>query len=160
MSIRLHNNKLKNVILVLMTALLAGLYASFALAGAYNIPLRHSDEGQDLHLCTGCHDANDAKFPYKRFDHTQSYLDHHGTAAIQNEDVCAMCHRKSFCSDCHGVGVELKPSVKNYTETKRKMPHRGDYLTRHRIDGRIDPTGCFGCHGSPKTQRSCSQCHT
>jgi hypothetical protein len=32
-------------------------------------------------------------------------------------------------------------------------------LTRHRIDGRINPTKCFRCHGAPKTARSCTPCH-
>lgn len=156
----LHKNLFKSGIFVLMTAVLAGWWVSIAMAGAYNLPVRHSNEGQNLHICTGCHEADDEKFPYKRFDHSQSFIDHHSNAAAQNEDVCAMCHHRSFCSDCHGVGIEIKPSVKNHTETKRTTPHRGDYRTRHRIDGRIDPTRCFSCHGSPKTQRSCSQCHT
>jgi hypothetical protein len=39
------------------------------------------------------------------------------------------------------------------------MPHRGDYVTRHRIDGRIDPTACFRCHGSPKRAKLCASCH-
>jgi hypothetical protein len=26
------------------------------------------------------------------------------------------------------------------------MPHTGDYLSRHRIDGRLDPVSCRRCH--------------
>jgi hypothetical protein len=70
-----------------------------------------------------------------------------------------MCHQTSFCNDCHATRVELKPSERHKTETYRRMPHRGNYLARHRIDGRVDPTSCFRCHGNPKTARTCSPCH-
>jgi hypothetical protein len=160
MEMDLHKNRFKGIMLILIIAALPVIHVSASLAGSYDVPLRHTSEGDNLSLCTQCHEAKDEKFPYKRFDHTRSYIDHHGDTAKQNENVCNMCHKQSFCNDCHAVGIELKPSVKNHTATKQIMPHRGDYLTRHRIDGRIDPTRCFGCHGSPKTQRSCSQCHT
>jgi hypothetical protein len=156
----LHKNRYRNVILILMISLaLAGIYIPSAIADVYNLPLHHSDTGENMSVCTKCHEDNNGDFPHKRFDHTKSFIDDHSTAAAQNENVCSMCHLQSFCSDCHGVGVELKPSIKNHADTKQTMPHRGDYLTRHRIDGRIDPTKCFSCHGSPKTQRSCSKCH-
>jgi hypothetical protein len=160
MKIDTHKNRFKCIMLILLIAMLPVWYISSALAGSYNVPLSHSAEGENLSICTQCHEARDKEFPFKRFNHTKTFISHHSTIAKQNENVCAMCHRQSFCSDCHSVGIELKPSVKNHTETKQNMPHRGDYLTRHRIDGRIDPTGCFSCHGSPKTQRSCSKCHT
>jgi hypothetical protein len=160
MKIDFYKYESKNVILILVIALLLVRYVSSALAGSYNVPLSHSAEEENLSICTQCHEAKDKEFPFKRFNHTKTFISHHSTVAKQNENVCAMCHRQSFCSDCHAVGIELKPSVKNHTAAKQSMPHRGDYLTRHRIDGRIDPTGCFSCHGSPKAQRSCSKCHT
>jgi hypothetical protein len=70
-----------------------------------------------------------------------------------------MCHQQQFCDECHGVRVEEKPSAKNKTSTFRRTPHRGDYLSRHRIDGRVDPTSCFRCHGNPKTAETCAPCH-
>jgi hypothetical protein len=160
MKTELKKNRVKGVILLLVITLLFVIYVATALAGSYDVPLSHSAEGENLSICTQCHDAKDKQFPFKRFDHTKTFISRHSTVAKQNENVCNMCHKQSFCSDCHAVGVELKPSVKNHTSTKQKMPHRGDYVTRHRIDGRIDPAGCFSCHGSPKTQRSCSRCHT
>lgn len=134
-------------------------YAGFVKAGAYQVPLQHPDEGEELQNCMQCHDAGDPEFPYQRFDHTPQFTDHHGAAASQDKAVCNMCHAGRFCADCHGVGVPLKPSAKQYNATRQNMPHRGDYLSRHRIDGRIDPTSCFRCHGSPRTQRSCNSCH-
>jgi hypothetical protein len=70
-----------------------------------------------------------------------------------------MCHQPSYCDTCHGVGVELKPSLKNQTRTNRRMPHRGDYLSRHRIDGRMDPVSCLRCHANRKTAKTCRPCH-
>jgi hypothetical protein len=37
-------------------------------------------------------------------------------------------------------------------------PHRGDYLTQHRVDGRLDPASCFPCHGRKNVGR-CATCH-
>ena len=46
---------------------------------------------------------------------------------------------ESFCSDCHAHREELKPSDKYKEYVTRDLPHRGDYLTQHQIDGRINP---------------------
>ena len=54
---------------------------------------------------------------------------------------------------------ELKPSLRNQSDTFRRMPHRGDFLTRHRIEGKIDPTSCFRCHGNPRASQVCAPCH-
>lgn len=144
---------------ITITMVSIGWYVSVALAGGHELPLRHTDEGEDLRVCTTCHAIDDETFPYRIFDHTNAFVKRHGRRASQNEAVCNMCHQQRFCTDCHAVGTELKPSLKNHGDPKRSMPHRGDYLTRHRIDGRIDPVQCFGCHGNPKTQRSCRPCH-
>jgi hypothetical protein len=39
-----------------------------------------------------------------------------------------------------------------------EMPHRGDYITQHQIDGRINPAPCFRCHGRRNNER-CAECH-
>ena len=54
--------------------------------------------------------------------------------------------------------VELKPSILRQTDTYRTLPHRGDYLTRHKIDGKINPALCYKCHGR-RNDRRCQQCH-
>jgi hypothetical protein len=38
------------------------------------------------------------------------------------------------------------------------LPHRGDYLNQHMIDGRINPALCARCHGRTDNQR-CRACH-
>lgn len=147
----------------MLLMLVVGAAFCFALfwippVSGYEIPLRHPDQDEDLRTCSGCHEDND-DFPYRRFEHGLFFKEQHRHAAVGGRQVCQMCHRPSFCSDCHGAGVELKPSVKNHADPRRSAPHRGDYLVRHRIDGHMNPAKCFRCHGSPRTAASCRRCH-
>ena len=131
-----------------------------ACATAYRLPAEHPEKLESARpTCTDCHDASDDNIDYGRFSHTINWGADHRMAAAQNEQVCAMCHQQSYCNDCHGVGIELKPSTKAPDDVIRQMPHRGDYLSRHRIDGRMNPTSCFRCHGNPKTSQTCAPCH-
>ena len=123
------------------------------------IPLQHPQEEGDLRKCSECHETEADGFPFRRYEHTPLYGENHRFTAIGSQQVCAICHQDSFCSDCHGQGAAMKPSLKNHGDTRRAMPHRGDYLTRHRIDGKINPTKCFRCHGSPKAAKTCMPCH-
>ena len=141
---------------VLLVAACAGLQSS------YTPPANHpstADLEEVPKVCTNCHDARGENVAYGRYVHTADFGTSHRPAATQGEAICAMCHQTSFCNDCHATRVELKPSLKNQAETYRNAPHRGDYLSRHRIDGRVDPTSCFRCHGNPKSARSCARCH-
>ena len=145
-----------------LSFLLLGLAACAALDSGRDMPLRHesvANLGQSTKNCLDCHEARDEKLAFGRFVHTANWMRSHRQQAYQNEAVCSMCHQTSFCNDCHNSGVELKPSLKNQSETNRQMPHRGDYLSRHRIDGRVDPTSCFRCHGNPKSAQTCAACH-
>lgn len=123
-------------------------------------PLQHpEEEGENLKYCMDCHDETDENIPYRIYVHTPMFMDNHRPVAIQGTKVCYMCHRTSFCGDCHGIRHELKPSIKNQTSTNRRMPHRGDYISRHRFDGRINPASCRRCHRNPKTLQTCKSCH-
>jgi len=152
-----------NILLGLgLCLLLLGLAACAALDSGMDLPFRHlsaEDLGESPKTCTNCHDARGEKLAFGDFVHNATWMQNHRMQAYQHEQVCAMCHQTSFCNDCHATRVELKPSDKNDTETYRQMPHRGDYLSRHRIDGRIDPTSCFRCHGNPKMSKTCAPCH-
>ena len=153
---------LKRIVLfVVLAALPLTLLACAALKSGFEFPAKHPEElPQGVRpTCTECHDARDENVDYQRFNHTVYFMDNHRQAAYQRSQVCAMCHATSFCNDCHATRVELKPSIKNQTENYRRLQHRGDYLSRHRIDGRIDPTSCFRCHGNPKASETCVPCH-
>ncbi len=142
--------------------MLLGLAACAALDSGRDLPTKHVSPavlGFNPTNCTDCHDARDEKLPFGDFVHTATWGQTHRLRAGQNEAVCAMCHQTSFCNDCHNTGSELTPSLKNQADTYRQMPHRGDYLSRHRIDGRVDPTSCFRCHGNPKSAQTCAACH-
>lgn len=134
-----------------------------ALKGAYSVPARHPEDlpgGRPLCSAADCHQGSREPLPYARFDHTAAFADgSHRAEAYQQSRVCAMCHGQAFCNDCHSSRVELKPSAKDPTGTARRAPHRGDYLSRHRIDARLDPTSCFRCHGNPKSAQTCARCH-
>lgn len=143
-----------------LLGLLAFLAACTAMRSVYT-PLRaHPDTGgEDLRICTECHESSAETIVYERFVHSGLFAENHGPTARRQAAVCRMCHRQSDCDDCHGVWVELKPSTKNQTENHRRMPHRGDYLTRHVIDARVNPAPCYRCHGNPETARTCRPCH-
>ena len=147
---------LTSLAVVLLMAGCAGLQSG------YEPQVRHpaaDNLGRQPKNCSYCHGVGDENETYQIYDHTADFGLNHSVPAYQGESICAMCHQTSFCTDCHGAGIELKPSIKNQDKTFRPLQHRGDYLTRHRIDGRVDPTSCFRCHGNPKSAETCARCH-
>ena len=155
----MENKKLAGLIVTISICVLLAACAAIEESG-YTPPPRHpEEEGENLRFCTDCHDTEEAPIPYEKFEHGIFFANNHNQVAGRYGSVCATCHRQSYCTDCHGMEVELRPSIKNQTENYRRMPHRGDYLSRHAIDGRINPASCYRCHGNPKSSRSCVACH-
>ena len=112
-------------------------------------------------LCSDCHGTESMKGGLKTFEsfnHTSIFVKNHRFQANQDSGTCASCHAPSFCADCHGGKVSMSPSVKLGNRPDREMPHRGNYLTLHRMDGKIDPTGCYKCHGRSNNDK-CATCH-
>jgi len=137
------------------------LFACSAMKQGFSVPAKHPEElPKGRPTCSDCHDEPTPEFPFADFNHTRSFAENHRFQASQSgRKICSMCHAQSFCNDCHLTRGELKPSVKDPVDTYRFRPHRGDYLSRHRIDARVDPTPCFRCHGNPKSSTVCIQCH-
>jgi hypothetical protein len=52
----------------------------------------------------------------------------------------------------------MKPATKFGDRPDRMVPHRGDYMTQHRIDGKLDPASCYKCHGRGNN-KICLNCH-
>ncbi len=128
-------------------------------AGGGEFPLKHPVlQGEDLRTCTICHDS-DKTFPFYRYNHGMLFIEKHGAAARGRAGVCRMCHNDRQCSVCHSANGGLAPDLRMHGHPKARSPHRGDYLARHRIDGRLKPAGCFKCHGRPKTAKNCRPCH-
>lgn len=148
--------------LVLVFLLLGLVMACTSIQKESRLPVSHpveADIGQQPPICVDCHEPRGDTLVLDQFNHTATFGDQHKRPAYQHEQVCSMCHQRSFCNDCHATRLELKPSLKDQSDTFRQMPHRGDYLARHRIDGRVDPTSCFRCHGNPRTAETCVKCH-
>ncbi len=149
----------KPVVILSICILLLSACAVFK--SGYTAPASHPMELEagKRPVCTECHEQRSETVNYRRYNHSIFFMDNHRQASYQQRQMCAMCHSTSFCNDCHATRVELKPSIKNQTENYRRMPHRGDYLSRHFVDGRTDPVSCYRCHGNPKTAATCRRCH-
>ena len=139
--------------LILAAAALIAAGVLLACATAPSMPAKHPMEVQGLPLCSECHQDGRAAL-----DHTPDYARRHRLYASQQARTCELCHVQSFCSDCHANKEELKPSDKYKDAPARTMPHRGDYLTQHKIDGKLNPASCFPCHGRQNNER-CKACH-
>jgi len=86
------------------------------------------------------------------------FINQHPMYASQGQNLCASCHAPSFCQTCHNREDELKPNTKMGDRPGRVLPHRGDYIVLHQIDGRLDPGSCYRCHGN-KSDAQCRACH-
>ncbi len=126
-----------------------------------SVPPKHPEELAARSIdCRECHEevSTGALKPYASFRHSRVFLNQHSVYASQGQNLCASCHGPSFCQTCHVRKEELKPNTKMGDRPDRILPHRGDYIALHRIDGRLDPGSCFGCHGN-KNDTRCRSCH-
>ncbi len=124
-----------------------------ACAQTASIATKHPVEVPKMPLCSDCHTDWRAAL-----SHTSDYGTRHKFYAAQQKQTCQLCHADSFCADCHANKEEIKPSDKHKDSPDIAMPHRGDYITQHQIDGRINPASCFPCHGRHNNER-CKVCH-
>lgn len=127
----------------------------FACANTKSIARIHPEAVTGMPNCTECHTDSWSALNHQAVDF---YLKHGDYAGSFGRQACAACHSESFCSDCHGRKEEIKPSDKYRESPQRVLPHRGDYLSQHRIDGRINPASCVKCHGRQNNER-CAICH-
>ncbi len=150
---------------LLRTALVLSFFSLVAcnlLSPEASMARTHPQElGSGRPMCTECHENEPMKGSLKLYgalNHTPSFVKDHKFAANQDLQSCASCHSQASCSDCHtGKGV-ISPALKLSDRPDRMSPHRGGYLAIHRIEGKLDPTGCFKCHGRANNQL-CTTCH-
>ncbi|MBP1628503.1 MAG: lipoprotein cytochrome c, 5 heme-binding site [Holophagaceae bacterium] len=150
---------LRNALLGL--GLLGGL-ACGLLSPEKSFPNPHpSTLGMGQPVCTDCHEEGlkeGSSMLYSSFNHSPAFARDHKLPANRDSATCATCHPQSFCADCHtGKGV-VSPALKLADRPDRISPHRGGYMTLHRIDGKMDPTSCYKCHGRSNNQ-TCIACH-
>ena len=142
-------------------ALLALLVSCSAVSKTPSVPPKHPEELPPGRAdCLECHKdvSTGALKPYGTFRHSAVFIGSHGTYARQGQNLCSSCHAPAFCQTCHAGKEDLKPNVKSGDRPDRMAPHRGDYISTHRIDGRLDPGSCYRCHGN-KNDVKCKQCH-
>jgi hypothetical protein len=125
----------------------------FACAVTHSTAKKHPVGVPTMPVCSDCH--KDWK---TALDHRTDYITKHKFYALQQKGTCDICHVESFCADCHANKEEIKPSDKYKDQPARSMPHKGDYLNQHKIDGKINPASCFPCHGRQNNEQ-CRVCH-
>lgn len=115
---------------------------------------QHYDEGR----CDVCHkDLGAEKLkPVASFEHMGNWVKDHKLLARSSSQECFKCHDQNFCADCH-TATPAGPVELRYPErVESQFIHRGDFVSRHWLEARADPTLCYRCHG----QSACMQCHT
>jgi len=156
-------NQIKLTISALASAGLALVLAACAQMGALpNLPASHPEAlaiGQQIN-CAECHEDQQKGTlkPYKAFNHSPVFVKNHRFYAASDDRLCSTCHKSSFCNDCHTNKVQMKPSTKYGNRPDREMQHRGNFMTMHKIEGKLDPASCYRCHGRANNER-CIQCH-
>jgi hypothetical protein len=126
-----------------------------------NLPATHPEDlASGPVTCSECHEDQQkgTMKPYAAFNHTRAFIQNHRFFAANDDVLCATCHKASFCADCHTNKADMKPSIKNGDRPDRMMPHRGDFLTLHKIEGKLDPASCYRCHGRTNNEQ-CVACH-
>lgn len=147
------------VTLLLLSAV--ALTACAVISADKSLPAAHPEAlGEKRVLCSECHDdqAKGSIKPLTTFSHTPLFVKEHRYYAGSSERLCSVCHAVSFCNDCHATKGELKPSLKMGNRPDRDLVHRGDFMTRHRIEGKLDPASCYRCHGRGNNEQ-CRSCH-
>ncbi len=126
------------------------------------LPASHPEAlavGQQVN-CAECHEDQQkgTMKAFNAFNHTRSFVKSHRYYAASDDRLCATCHKSSFCTDCHSNKVEMKPSTRFGDRPDREMQHRGNFMTMHKIEGKLDPASCYRCHGRANNER-CVACH-
>jgi hypothetical protein len=150
--------------ILFLMAVLSGIVLVSACSHMFagdSLPAYHPEAlGEGRVACSECHEdqVKGILKPYAAFSHTPLFVKSHRYYVGQDNRLCATCHAQSFCADCHANEVEIKPSLKFGDRPDRELVHRGDFLTRHKIEGKVDPTGCYRCHGRSNNEK-CIVCH-
>jgi len=109
-------------------------------------------------MCLQCHDNSETFYnKVRNFQHSEGFIKNHNRYGV-NRQVCAMCHKPSFCVTCHNVKNNPLPSTRLKSRPDRFSIHPPGWLSIHQIEGRSDPGKCYKCHSSDFAGQ-CSRCH-
>ena len=111
----------------------------------------------DAARCTLCHEQTSLSqiIPTKFLSHDSNWIRGHGMAAARSGKMCARCHEQQYCLGCHDQNQPLRVELRRPDAIERELVHRGDWLSRHPIEAKSQPTTCQRCH----SVSSCSSCH-
>jgi hypothetical protein len=155
-------NPMAMLLIFAVPVLISILAACAQIQAIPGLPASHPESlasGQQV-SCAECHEDQQKGTlkAFSAFNHTPSFIKNHRFYAASDDRLCATCHKSSFCNDCHTNQVEMKPSTKYGNRPDREMPHRGNFITVHKIEGKLDPASCYRCHGRANNER-CITCH-
>lgn len=107
--------------------------------------------------CRPCHDRKDLEHALPRtfLQHEGNFMRHHGDLAMKDARLCQSCHEQTDCDDCHDVTQNMTIERRRPEAVERSFVHRGDFMVRHAIEARSEPSRCARCH-EPST---CDACH-
>lgn len=136
------------------------IFPKMGLADELSLPQVHPrNTERKIQPCTTCHaDDTIGQKPIRVFNHTSDWKTKHAFRGYIDRDVCQSCHQDSFCAECHMAGSSLKPSRKYADKPFLHFPHQGNYLQKHKIEGRLEPSSCYPCHGR-RNNSLCRRCH-
>ncbi|HEY3236635.1 MAG TPA: cytochrome c3 family protein, partial [Polyangiaceae bacterium] len=107
--------------------------------------------------CVPCHRQSDVQrlLPQTFLRHEGPFMRRHGQFAMQQKQLCQACHSEASCDSCHDVTQELTVEKRRPDRIQSSFVHRGDFMLRHDIEARAQPSLCTRCH-APET---CDGCH-
>ena len=149
------------ILITLAAGVITVTACSRMLSPEATLPAWHPEAlGEGRPMCSECHEDQIKGIlkPYASFNHSQEFIRNHRLYAARDARLCGVCHHGSFCNDCHANEVEIKPPIKLGNRPDRELIHRGDWLTLHKIEGKIDPASCYKCHGRTNNEK-CVVCH-
>ena len=155
-------NRTVKLSLLAVTALFGMIAACAEMKTLPSLPAPHPESlaiGQQVN-CAECHEDQQkgTMKAFNAYNHTKSFVKNHRFYAASDDRLCVTCHQSSFCNDCHTNQVEMKPSTRYGDRPDREMQHRGNFITMHKIEGKLDPASCYRCHGRANNER-CVACH-
>ena len=92
--------------------------------------------------CASCHPSGYELVPATHERH--GWKEDHGDVALEDPDLCVLCHEQALCDGCHGLA----------------MPHPAEWTdgaAEHAEAAEADPELCANCHGDSPDM--CTMCH-
>lgn len=109
--------------------------------------------------CTPCHEPEALRrtLPVTFLKHDTAFLRRHGDVMAQSSQalLCQSCHTQAQCQQCHDVTQDLTVEARRPERIESAQVHRGDFMVRHAIEARSQPSRCISCH----TVETCDSCH-